>query len=92
MRACEFFIKGLEAMIVPALIVGVARGISIVMQESQIMDTILFSFSSALSVLPKSIAAVGMLIFSIIFEFLYSFGIWASLGLNAINDTAIGSN
>jgi uncharacterized ion transporter superfamily protein YfcC len=65
----RIFIKGLEAMIVPALIVGVARGISIVMQESQIMDTILFSFSSALSVLPKSIAAVGMLIFQSFLNF-----------------------
>ncbi|TXG35369.1 YfcC family protein [Seonamhaeicola maritimus] len=63
------FEKGLRMMIIPALIVGVARGISVVMQESQIMDSILFHFSNALSVLPKSVATVGMLVFQSFLNF-----------------------
>ena len=68
-ESMRLFVKGLEAMIIPALIVGVARGISIVMQESQIMDTILHGFSSTLSVLPTSMAAIGMLVFQSFLNF-----------------------
>ncbi|MCA0133175.1 YfcC family protein [Winogradskyella alexanderae] len=68
-RAMGIFVKGLESMIIPALIVGVARGISIVMQESQIMDTILHSFASTLGALPTSLAAIGMLIFQTFLNF-----------------------
>jgi uncharacterized ion transporter superfamily protein YfcC len=68
-EAMMHFVNGLKSMIVPALIVGVARGISIVMQESMIMDTILYGFSSALSALPKSIAAIGMLVFQSFLNF-----------------------
>ena len=68
-KSMNSFVKGLEMMIIPALIVGVARGISVVMQESQIMDSILFYFSNALLSLPKSVAAVGMLIFQSFLNF-----------------------
>lgn len=68
-KSMRVFVKGLEMMIIPALIVGVARGISVVMQESQIMDSILFYFSNALLSLPKSIAAVGMLVFQSFLNF-----------------------
>lgn len=63
------FVKGLSNMIIPAMIVGVARAISIVMQESQIMDSILFTFSNTLSAMPKSIAAAGMLVFQSFLNF-----------------------
>ena len=35
------FTKGLEIMIVPALVVGVARGISVVLQDGMIIDSLL---------------------------------------------------
>jgi uncharacterized ion transporter superfamily protein YfcC len=57
------FTKGLEIMIVPALVVGVARGISVVLQEGMIIDTLLQSASSSLMNLPKVAAAEGMLFF-----------------------------
>ncbi|MCX2719761.1 YfcC family protein [Lentiprolixibacter aurantiacus] len=68
-EAMVHFVNGLKSMIIPALIVGVARAISIVMQESMIMDTILYGFSSALSALPKSLAAIGMLAFQSFLNF-----------------------
>lgn len=68
-ESMKYFVKGLESMIIPALIVGVARGISVVMQESQIMDSILYGFSSTLSVLPRSMAAIGMLVFQSFLNF-----------------------
>ena len=57
------FSKGLEIMIVPALVVGVARGISVVLQEGMIIDTLLHSASSFLTSMPKIAAAEGMLFF-----------------------------
>ena len=68
-KSMEVFVKGLRMMIIPALIVGVARGISVVMQESQIMDSILYNFSNLLATLPKSIAVVGMLVFQSFLNF-----------------------
>ena len=57
------FTKGLETMIVPALVVGVARGISVVLQEGMIIDTLLHNASTVLLTLPKIAAAEGMLFF-----------------------------
>lgn len=57
------FIKGLKVMIVPALVVGVARGISVVLQEGMIIDTLLYSASEVLMSMPKIVAAEGMLLF-----------------------------
>jgi len=57
------FTKGLQIMIVPALVVGVARGISVVLQEGMIIDTLLYNASEALMSMPKIIAAEGMLFF-----------------------------
>ena len=61
--------KGLEIMIVPALVVGVARGISVVLQEGMIIDTILQHASSFLVTMPRVAAAEGMLFFQTILNF-----------------------
>lgn len=68
-QSMEVFIKGLKSMIIPALIVGVARGISVVMVESQIMDTILFYFSNTLAQQSQSVAVSGMLVFQSFLNF-----------------------
>lgn len=68
-KAMEIFTNGLKSMIIPALIVGVARGISVVMVESQIMDSILFYFSNSLASQSQSIAVSGMLIFQSFLNF-----------------------
>lgn len=57
------FTKGLKIMIVPALVVGVARGISVILQEGMIIDTMLYNASEVLMSMPKIIAAEGMLFF-----------------------------
>jgi uncharacterized ion transporter superfamily protein YfcC len=57
------FTKGLEIMILPALVVGVARGISVVLQEGMIIDTLIHHASVFLMSMPKIVAAEGMLLF-----------------------------
>ncbi len=61
--------KGLVIMIVPALVVGVARGISVVLQEGMIIDTLLHYASSSLMTMPKMAAAGGMFFFQTILNF-----------------------
>lgn len=63
------FTKGLEIMIVPALIVGFARGIQVVMQEGQIIDTLLFHTSAMLQELPTVLAVEGMFVFQTFLNF-----------------------
>lgn len=62
-------IKGLQTMIVPALVVGVARGISVVLQEGMILDTILHNASEFLLTMPRSVAGQGMLFFQSVLNF-----------------------
>jgi len=59
-ESMKAFVKGLEIMIVPALIVGFARGIQVVMMEGQIVDTILYNTAQILKEMPKIVAAEGM--------------------------------
>jgi uncharacterized ion transporter superfamily protein YfcC len=68
-ESMEAFIKGLQIMIVPALIVGFARGIQVVLQEGQVIDTILFHAASALQKMPTPVAAEGMYLFQTLLNF-----------------------
>lgn len=57
------FVKGMEEMVVAALVVGFARGIVVVMNDGQILDTLIFSAASVLKDFHNVIAAQGMLVF-----------------------------
>jgi len=61
--ATRAFIKGMEEMVVAALVVGFAKGISVVLAEGQVLDTIVHSAAVTLSVVPRYVAAIGMLVF-----------------------------
>ncbi|PIE02222.1 MAG: C4-dicarboxylate ABC transporter permease [Acidobacteria bacterium] len=62
-EAAKSFVKGMEEMVVAALVVGFARGISVVLADGQIMDTIVYGASSVLLEVPRYVAVVGMLCF-----------------------------
>lgn len=62
-EAAAAFVKGMEEMVVAALVVGFARGISVVLTDGQVMDTIVHSAAGVLGHVPSYVAAVGMLIF-----------------------------
>lgn len=61
--ATKAFVKGMEEMVVAALVVGFAKGISVVLAEGQIMDTIVHGAAGLLGQVPRYVAVVGMLIF-----------------------------
>ena len=58
----KHFIAGARDMATGALVVGLARGILVVMEGSLIIDTIIFGLANAISSLPKTVSAIGMLL------------------------------
>ena len=58
----QTFLEGAAKMAAPALIVGFARAIAVVLEDGQVIDTVVFSIASVLDGLPADVSAVGMLI------------------------------
>lgn len=56
------FVESISDVVFGALAVGVARSLTIVMQEGQIIDTIINYVSNPIASLPKSVAGIGMVI------------------------------
>lgn len=56
------FVNGARSIVFGALVVGLARTILVVMTDGMIIDSVIRSLSAAISHLPKSIAAVGMML------------------------------
>ena len=63
------FIAGAKDIAMGALIVGIARGILVVMSEGQILDTIVHALATVISGLPKAVAAEGMLAVQCVINF-----------------------
>lgn len=61
--------KGMGGIAGGALVVGIARGVLIVLTDGNILHTILFWASTFLSTLPSTISAVGMYIFQCLLNF-----------------------
>lgn len=71
---CDAFTEGCKDVLVGALIVGIARGVAVVMTQGQIMDTIVYALGKVVSGMPGSITAVGMLLVQTLFNFLVPSG------------------
>ena len=56
------FLDGAAKMAAPALIVGFARTIALVLEDGQIIDTVVHSIASLLEGMPPDVSAVGMLV------------------------------
>ena len=63
------FIAGAKDIAMGAIIVGIARGILVVMSDGQILDTIVHALASVISGLPKAVAAEGMLVVQCVINF-----------------------
>jgi uncharacterized ion transporter superfamily protein YfcC len=62
-------VKGMEEMTVAALVVGFARGITVVLEDGQILDTLIFSAAAVLQHVPRYVAAEGMLVVQTVLNF-----------------------
>jgi uncharacterized ion transporter superfamily protein YfcC len=58
----RIFLEGAAQMTAPALIVGFARTIAVVLSDGQIIDTVIHSIAGLLEGMSPDIAAIGMLV------------------------------
>lgn len=63
------FVVGAKSIAFGALVVGVARGILIVMTDGLIIDTIVYGLANAIKALPKSLSVIGMYIVQVVINF-----------------------
>jgi uncharacterized ion transporter superfamily protein YfcC len=59
----------MEEMTVAALVVGFARAITVVLEDGQVLDTLIFSAASVLQHVPRYVAAEGMLVVQTVLNF-----------------------
>lgn len=63
------FIKGAQEMVFAALVVGLARGILVVMENGLILDTLVYSLTNVIGVLPSALSVAGMYFIQIFINF-----------------------
>ncbi len=73
-QICEAFNKGLGQVLVGAMIVGVARAVAVVLEEGQVMDTLVHALGNLVGGFPAVLSAVGMFLAQLGFNFLVPSG------------------
>ena len=63
------FVDGAASLTFGALVTGFARAITLIMEEGQIMDTVIYALSQIVTALPSAIAVLGMYLVQIIVNF-----------------------
>jgi len=61
-ETAERFIEGVSDLVTTAILIGVARGIALILEDGQILHTLVHSMSVPLSYMSAEISAVGMLV------------------------------
>lgn len=73
-QICEAFNKGLSQVLVGAMIVGVARAVAVVLEDGQIMDTMVYALGVVVGDFPAALSAVGMFVSQLGFNFVVPSG------------------
>ena len=68
------FVRGAKDLTETALLVGIARGIALIMEEGQILHTIVYAMSVPLEMMGPELAAVGMMLMQTVINFFVSSG------------------
>lgn len=63
------YVEGFRDIVFGALVIGISRGILIVMQEGNIIDTVIYGLAQPLSQFPSWVAAEGMLVVQTLINF-----------------------
>jgi uncharacterized ion transporter superfamily protein YfcC len=63
------FVKGAAGITFGALVIGVASGIIVVLEEGMVMDTIVYYLAESVASLPSYFAAIGMFFVQLILNF-----------------------
>ncbi|MDX1644360.1 MAG: AbgT family transporter, partial [Thermoanaerobaculia bacterium] len=73
-RIAEEFVAGAAALTGGALVVGLARGIIVVLEDGRILDTVLNAMASGVAELPAWTAAAGLYFVQVVLNFLVPSG------------------
>ncbi len=71
---CEAFLEGCQDVLLGALIVGIARGVSVIMTDALLIDTIIHGLAQVIQGLPSAVTSVGMLVVQTVLNFLIPSG------------------
>ncbi|WP_231597576.1 YfcC family protein [Bacillus sp. SA1-12] len=71
---CEGFNEGFREVMVGAIIIGVARAVAVVLEDGQVMDTIVNSLGASVGEFPAIFSAIGMFFVQMLFSFLVPSG------------------
>jgi uncharacterized ion transporter superfamily protein YfcC len=67
--ATRGFVRGVEEIVVAALVVGFAKGIQVVLDDARVLDTLIHSAATVLQTFPPVVGALGMLVFQTTLNF-----------------------
>ena len=65
----EAYIEGFKTMIFAAIILGLANSISLILKQGMIIDTIIYGLFTPMQYLPKSLAAISMMLSQALLHF-----------------------
>lgn len=65
-KIAKEFVEGAKALTFGALVIGIAKGILVVLQNGMILDTMVFSFGEMLKHLPRAFTPIGMYLVHIV--------------------------
>jgi uncharacterized ion transporter superfamily protein YfcC len=71
---CDAFNEGFRDVLVGAMIVGVARAVAVVLEQGQVMDTMVFGLGQLVGGFPETLSAIGMFIAQLGFNFVIPSG------------------
>lgn len=68
-KICEAFTEGFREVLMGAIIIGIARSVAIVLEDGQIMDSIVYGLGIAVGQLPSTLSAIGMMVVQLLINF-----------------------
>jgi uncharacterized ion transporter superfamily protein YfcC len=71
---CKAFVEGCTRVLEGALLIGISRGIAVVMTNAQIIDTVINNLGNLLYGVPSTLAAAGMMVVQTITNFFITSG------------------
>ncbi|MGN8645635.1 YfcC family protein [Gracilibacillus sp. HCP3S3_G5_1] len=73
-QIAKAFNDGFHDVLMGAIIVGLARAVAVIMEEGQVMDTVIYGLGQAVENLPTVLGATGMFVIQLLFNFLIPSG------------------
>ncbi|WP_410216271.1 YfcC family protein [Paracoccus sp. (in: a-proteobacteria)] len=73
-KICEAFNQGFQDVLVGAIIVGLARAVAVMLEQGQVMDTLVHGLGSVVGGLPSTFSALGMFVSQLGFNFVVPSG------------------